>query len=128
MLCTLNSVTFCLHICFAAVLYAYEQCLLCYGHCAEIWYEAALYLQKASETGVSAYLQLLPHYSPDTLAAVICHSSIYCRILSSRNAGLRRQLCCTNVLLLCHYPTVCCCTLLLLTLKRYTRICLCVEL
>jgi cleavage stimulation factor subunit 3 len=33
------------------VLYAYEQCLLCYSHCAEIWYEAALYLQKASETG-----------------------------------------------------------------------------
>ena len=37
---------------FAAVLYAYEQCLLCYSHCAEIWYEAALYLQRASETGV----------------------------------------------------------------------------
>ncbi|CAI7991638.1 Cleavage stimulation factor subunit 3 [Geodia barretti] len=33
------------------VLYAYEQCLLCYSHCAEIWYEAALYLQRASETG-----------------------------------------------------------------------------
>lgn len=39
---------------FFAVLYAYEQCLLCYSHCAEIWYEAALYLQRASETGVIA--------------------------------------------------------------------------
>lgn len=36
------------------VLYAYEQCLLCFGHCADIWYEAALYLQRASETGVSS--------------------------------------------------------------------------
>ena len=42
----------------AAVLYAYEQCLLCYGQCAEIWYEASLYLQRASETGVSFIAQL----------------------------------------------------------------------
>ena len=41
---------------FASVLYAYEQCLLCYGYCAEIWYEAALYLQRASETGVRPYI------------------------------------------------------------------------
>lgn len=33
------------------VLYSHEQCLLCFGHCADIWYEAALYLQRASETG-----------------------------------------------------------------------------
>lgn len=49
-----------LHACMCysgAVLYAYEQCLLCFGHCVEIWYEAALYLQRASETGVS----VLPH-------------------------------------------------------------------
>ena len=44
------------------VLYVYEQCLLCFGHCAEIWYEAALYLQRASETGVSVqYLTLGTH-------------------------------------------------------------------
>ncbi len=34
-------------------MYAHEQCLLCYGHCADIWYEGALYLQRASENGVS---------------------------------------------------------------------------
>lgn len=41
------------------VLYAYEQCLLCFGHCAEVWYEAALYLQRASETGVSIQCDIL---------------------------------------------------------------------
>ena len=45
-----------MYFCFSIVLYAYEQCLLCYSHCAEIWYEAALYLQKASETGVSGFI------------------------------------------------------------------------
>ncbi len=34
-------------------MYAYEQSLLCFGHCAELWYEAALYLQKASDAAVS---------------------------------------------------------------------------
>ena len=38
------------------VLYAHEQCLLCFGHCADIWYEGALYLQRASESGVSCEL------------------------------------------------------------------------
>ena len=42
-----------------AVLYAYEQCLLCFGHCADIWYEAALYLQRASEAAVSIMLMHL---------------------------------------------------------------------
>ncbi|XP_064401775.1 cleavage stimulation factor subunit 3-like [Halichondria panicea] len=37
------------------VLYSYEQCLLCFGHCADIWYEAALYLQRASEAGVGQH-------------------------------------------------------------------------
>ena len=50
----------------AAVLYAYEQCLLCYGQCAEIWYEAALYLQRASETGVSFIAQHSSLPSPFT--------------------------------------------------------------
>ena len=46
------------------VLYAYEQCLLCFGHCADIWYEAALYLQRASEAAVSLSLSLSLSLSP----------------------------------------------------------------
>jgi cleavage stimulation factor subunit 3 len=31
------------------VMYAYKQCLLCFAYCPDVWYDAALYLQKASE-------------------------------------------------------------------------------
>ena len=48
---------FFLRVIFGLVLYAHEQCLLCFGHCADIWYEGALYLQRASEGGVSAPVQ-----------------------------------------------------------------------
>ena len=41
---------------FITVLYAYNQCLLCFGFCPDIWYEAALYLQKACETCVCIYI------------------------------------------------------------------------
>lgn len=34
------------------VIYAYNQFLLCFGHCPDVWYEAALYLQRASDTRV----------------------------------------------------------------------------
>ena len=47
----------CVYVCdiiilYITVLYAYNQCLLCFGFCPDIWYEAALYLQKACETCV----------------------------------------------------------------------------
>lgn len=32
------------------VVYAYNQCLLCFGHCPDIWYELTLYLQRAGES------------------------------------------------------------------------------
>ncbi|XP_019857540.1 PREDICTED: cleavage stimulation factor subunit 3 [Amphimedon queenslandica] len=32
------------------VVYAYNQCLLCFGHCSDIWYELTLYLQRAGES------------------------------------------------------------------------------
>ena len=46
--------------CSTSVLYAYEQCLLCFGHCADIWYEGALYLQRASEAAVSTVHIIYP--------------------------------------------------------------------
>lgn len=37
-------------------MYAYEQSLLCYAYCPDLWYEAAAYLQRASESGVRHYV------------------------------------------------------------------------
>jgi len=56
--------------CSCTVLYSYEQCLLCFGHCADIWYEASLYLQRASEAGVSPHTVTL---TPHTLALIPSH-------------------------------------------------------
>lgn len=43
-----------------AVMYAYEQCLLCLGHRPDIWIEAAAFLEQSSkilaEKGVSRKL------------------------------------------------------------------------
>lgn len=30
-------------------MYAYNQFLLCFAYCPDVWYEAAFYLQKSSE-------------------------------------------------------------------------------
>jgi len=35
--------------CFVAVMFAYEQCLLCLGHHPDIWIEAAAYVEQASK-------------------------------------------------------------------------------
>jgi len=32
------------------VIYAYEQALLCLGFHADVWYEAALFMQEAAQT------------------------------------------------------------------------------
>jgi cleavage stimulation factor subunit 3 len=46
------------------VMFAYEQCLLCLGHHANIWYEAALFLQESSrllaEKGVRYRIRVSP--------------------------------------------------------------------
>ena len=39
------------------VMYAYEQSLLCFAYCPDLWYEAAAYLQRASESGDSQFSQ-----------------------------------------------------------------------
>jgi len=35
--------------CNVAVMFAYEQCLLCLGHHPDVWIEAAAYLEQASK-------------------------------------------------------------------------------
>ena len=35
--------------CFVAVMFAYEQCLLCLGHHPDVWIEAAAYVEQASK-------------------------------------------------------------------------------
>ena len=47
MICVIDS-----HSLFHSVMYAYDQCLLCFGFCPDIWCEACFYLQRASEAGV----------------------------------------------------------------------------
>ena len=41
------------YVCLLVVVYAYNQCLLCFSFLPDIWYEAALFLQRASESIVS---------------------------------------------------------------------------
>lgn len=37
------------------VIYVYNQCLLCFSFLPDMWYEATLFLQRASESGVSVW-------------------------------------------------------------------------
>ena len=105
-------------------MYAYEQCFLCLSHHADIWIEAASFLEQSSkivsEKGVS-FSSSLPKFCETAHLWLIFANCFFFRIRTQRDCSQTKQLLCTSALYKIRWRTVCSCISLMPTLKRFVR-------